>query len=212
MASFETQPERFLPSNQGPTFKPTTPYEAFRFFWNEDIMQQIAIRTNEFAAEIRSKAYEHEIFMLFSFWMMLGIIRMPSIRSCYSKHPMLDVGSFRKLMNLSRLWSLNRALYFNDLSLETAQASEIFLIEPVNDHLNNKFKEAYVPGQNIAIDESVTLWKGEKLPFKQRNVGGIKTLDLCESATGYLWSFIVYVGNKKLRPAILLEINLHKQF
>ncbi|KAJ8704146.1 hypothetical protein PYW07_013440 [Mythimna separata] len=59
-------------------------------------------------------------------------------------------------------------------------------------------QEAYVPSQNICIDESLTLWKGN-LKFRQyiktkAAKFGVKTYELCESSTGYLWSFFVYLG------------------
>ncbi|KAJ8736824.1 hypothetical protein PYW07_000095 [Mythimna separata] len=59
-------------------------------------------------------------------------------------------------------------------------------------------EEAYVPSQNICIDESLTLWKGN-LKFRQyiktkAAKFGVKTYELCESSTGYLWSFFVYLG------------------
>ena len=55
-----------------------------------------------------------------------------------------------------------------------------------------------LPKQNVAIDESLTLWKGrlsfaQYIPLKTSKFG-IKTFELCESKTGYLWNFIVYTG------------------
>ena len=54
----------------------------------------------------------------------------------------------------------------------------------------------YLRGQNIAIDESLTLWKG-RLSFRQYiplkiSKFGIKSYELCKSSSGYLWSFIIY--------------------
>ena len=61
-----------------------------------------------------------------------------------------------------------------------------------------KFQTLYLPRQNIAIDESFTLWKGrlslrQYLPLKASKFG-IKTFELCETRTGYLWCFLVYTG------------------
>ncbi|KAI5635028.1 transposase IS4 domain-containing protein [Phthorimaea operculella] len=51
-----------------------------------------------------------------------------------------------------------------------------------------------------ALDESLLLWKG-KLSFAQMISNkaakvGIKSYELCESRTGYLWSFLIYGGKK----------------
>lgn len=50
----------------------------------------------------------------------------------------------------------------------------------------------------MSVDESLLLWKG-RLGWKQyipkkRSRFGIKTYELCDSATGYLWNFMVYTG------------------
>jgi hypothetical protein len=76
--------------------------------------------------------------------------------------------------------------------------SKLFKIYPVLSHLNTKFQSLYLPGQNIAIDESLTLWRG-RLSFRQyiplkSSKFGIKSYELCESSSGYLWSFIIYTG------------------
>jgi hypothetical protein len=75
---------------------------------------------------------------------------------------------------------------------------KLFKIFPVILHLNNKFQELYLPNKDISIDESLTLWKGH-LSFNQYlpltvSKFGIKTYKLCDSTTGYLWSFLVYTG------------------
>jgi hypothetical protein len=56
----------------------------------------------------------------------------------------------------------------------------------------------YIPGKNVAVDESSTLWKG-RLFFKiylllKSSKSGIKTFELCESSTRYLWKYTVYSG------------------
>jgi hypothetical protein len=46
----------------------------------------------------------------------------------------------------------------------------------------------------------LTLWKGRlsfvQYIFLKASKFGIKTFELCESTTGYLWSFIVYTGKE----------------
>jgi hypothetical protein len=33
-------------------------------------------------------------------------------------------------------------------------------VQPVFDYVNRKFSEVYTPTQNLAVDESLLLWKG----------------------------------------------------
>ena len=84
----------------------------------------------------------------------------------------------------------------------------LFKIKHVICHLNIKFQNLYLPHQNIAINESLTLWKGHQsirqyLPLKASKFG-IKTLELCESRTGYLWCFLVYTGKNTVLQSSLI--------
>jgi hypothetical protein len=77
---------------------------------------------------------------------------------------------------------------------------KLFKIHSITDYLTNKFQSIYIPTQNIAIDGSLTPWKGRLsfgiyLPLKSSKFG-IKTFELCESNTGYLWKFIVCSGSE----------------
>jgi hypothetical protein len=78
----------------------------------------------------------------------------------------------------------------------------------------------YIPGENTAVDESLTLWKGRLslkiyLPIKSSKFG-IKTFELCESSTGYLWKYSVYsdadtdtavdFGEKNKTTAIVVKL------
>ena len=78
----------------------------------------------------------------------------------------------------------------NDSFQGYKEPTKLFKIFPVICYLNEKFPSFYLPNRNIAIDESVTLWKGrlsfvQYLPLKASKFG-IKTFKLCESDTGYL--------------------------
>ena len=63
-------------------------------------------------------------------------------------------------------------------------------------HLNIKFQTLYLQNQNLAINESLTLWKGhlsirQYLPLKASKLV-IKTFKLCESRAEYVWCFLAY--------------------
>ncbi|KAJ8708355.1 hypothetical protein PYW07_010480 [Mythimna separata] len=209
MDNYKGEREPFLPQKTGPVVKSENAYEAFRHYWDDSVLLHIVTETNRYAqwlaessVSFRRDWYDtniHEILILFSFWMMLGIIRMPSTKSCFTLNPLLQTNIFRKLFSRRRYETLCRALHFNDNSNKPIDNSDrLFSFGPILDHLNLRFKEAYVPSQNICIDESLTLWKGN-LKFRQciRTKAarfGVKTFELCESSTGYLWSFFVYIG------------------
>jgi hypothetical protein len=92
---------------------------------------------------------------------------------------------------------------------------KLFKIFPVISHLNNKFQELYLPNQDILIDKSLTLWKGclsfnQYLPLKASKFG-IKTYELCDTITGYLWSFLVYAGKDTELDSPLITADTTKQ-
>ncbi|XP_064621353.1 piggyBac transposable element-derived protein 4-like [Lineus longissimus] len=75
---------------------------------------------------------------------------------------------------------------------------KLYKLYPILNHLRQKFKSVYQPEQEIAIDESLMMWKG-RLGWKQyipskRARFGIKSYELCESQSGYIWDFFTYTG------------------
>ena len=118
----------------------------------------------------------------------------------HPKNCLLYTPFFAETLPLERLEAIMRFLHFSDNSKQNEYQgpSKLFKIYPVIEHLNRKFQILYLPGHNIAIDESLTLWKGrlsfkQYLPLKAAKFG-IKTFELCESSSGYVWSFLVYTG------------------
>lgn len=96
----------------------------------------------------------------------------------------------------------------------------LFKIEPILLHLNQKFQAMYTMDQNIALDESLMQWKGwlnisQFISNKAAKVG-VKTYELCESQTGYLWRFDVHAKKHMSRdqnnpldastPSIVLDL------
>lgn len=65
--------------------------------------------------------------------------------------------------------------------------------------ITKNFKEAMIPFENLAIDESLVLWKG-RLSFKQfiktkRHRFGIKIFVLCDVETDFILDIILYTGS-----------------
>lgn len=221
MVSFQGQQEPFTVEHTGPTQPCNTGYEAFRQIWTDEFLEHIASETNRYATTVpvtettfHSNWYPknaHEVLLLFEFWIMLGTIQMPTIASCFSLHPLLRTEAFRKLFNQRRYWALNRALHFGNVL--PGSLDKLALLRPFIEHLNGKFQELYVPSQKICIDESLTLWKG-LLRFRQyiktkAAKFGIKTYELCESTTGYLWAFFIYTGKDGEDQSLVLKSTMH---
>lgn len=178
-------------------------------------MKLIVDQTNLYAQQCRAKVgvpkrYSRlnawkdcvvdEIFRLIAIYIMQGLVIKPTLASYYEKNKLLETPGFVKMMSLNRLCLLNKYLHFaNNAELpQNKNEKKLYKIRPVLEHLSAKFQEIYIPEENVAIDESLLLWKG-RLSFKQfirikRARFGIKSYILSESSTGYVYKLIVYLG------------------
>ncbi|PNF40920.1 hypothetical protein B7P43_G14977 [Cryptotermes secundus] len=189
---------------------------VFESIFDISLVQLIVDETNRYAQQEISKIARpltfrsrirkwedvtvDEMYVVLALIMLTGIDQRPTLRSYYSKNRLLFTPFFAETLPLERLEVIMRFLHFSDNSKQNEYQgpSKLFKIYPVIQHLSRKFQILYLPGHNIAIDESLTLWKGrlsfkQYLPLKAAKFG-IKTFELCESSSGYVWSFLVYTG------------------
>lgn len=142
--------------------------------------------------------------------MLQSIVIFPVEREYwYPCIPQLKVGNFHNIMPFKKFVFIKKCLHFvnnNILRTATGQDRKLQKIWPIIERLNSKFSSLYLPEQYIAIDESLLLWKG-RLSFVQLIATkaarvGIKSYELCESRTGYLWKMLIYTGKgDKSQPA-----------
>ncbi|XP_071057565.1 piggyBac transposable element-derived protein 4-like [Onthophagus taurus] len=210
----------------------TEPIDIFELFFPIEFVETIVEQTNLYAQQkraslgmvfpLRSRMNEwknvtaEEIYVVFGFYMLMGIIQKPTIRSYFSKKDIIGTPIFNKIMTLDRFELITNFLHFvgNDTINAFEGPKKLFKIYPIIKHLNNVFQKYYLLGRNISVDESLTLWKGilsfkQFIPLKSAQFG-IKTYELCESTTGYLWKFIVYTGKDCEFTSPLITQNMMK--
>ena len=99
---------------------------------------------------------------------------------------------FCKIMSGGRFDLLHKYLHLVDIDTMTdGPGTKLAKIKP----LFHLIVKNYIPNQNISIDESLLGWKGnlswvQYTPAKCKRLG-IKFFELCESSTGYIWTFLV---------------------
>ena len=147
---------------------------------------------------------ESEIYTVLGPFLLIGIVQKPTAGSYFSKRRVISTPGFADVISRERIELVCKFLHFiNNESLPTYQGPPIlFKIYPVICHLNIKFQTLYLLIQNIANDESLTLWKG-CLPLNASKFR-IETFELCESITGYLWCFLVYTGKNTVLQLCLI--------
>ncbi|XP_037867130.1 piggyBac transposable element-derived protein 4 isoform X8 [Bombyx mori] len=207
----------------GPTVSFTRPYEAFIAIWDREIMEMIVRETNIYAQQLATTMLENgticpssritrwhdtnvnELYTYFAIVLAMGVVIKTRLTEYWNtSNDIFSTPGFSTEMSYDRFHLLSACLHFNNnkdcnSALLTRPQAKLFKIKPIIDHLNRKFSELYSLSQNVALDESLTMWKGwleinQFIPNKAATVG-IKTFELCESQTGYLWRFEVYAGH-----------------
>ena len=200
-----------------------SPFQFFSLYVDDDLINHFVHQTNKYAREFiataqlaacsRARAWtetnpaEMRIFLGIVF--LMGIVKKPDLNSYWSTDPLIRTPAFPAAMPRDRFILLLKFWHMNDNdnlpAANEPNRDRLFKLRPVLDHLFQKFQEVFTPGRDIAIDESLLLWKG-RLVFKQyiplkRARFGIKSFLLCDS-TGYTYRFRVYAGRDESTAAI----------
>jgi len=188
----------FEPRNDAENVSDTV--QCFELFFDKEIIQQIIRVTNRYAEQYKNArgnlfsfislvrswtpVTASEIYTVLGPFLFMGIVQKPTIRSYFSKSRVISTTGFADIISRERFELICKVLHFIDNeSIPTYQGPpRLFKIYPVICHLNIKFQTLYLPNQNIAIDESLTLWKGRLsirhfLPLKASKFG-IKTFEI----------------------------------
>ncbi|KAL0879316.1 hypothetical protein ABMA27_003095 [Loxostege sticticalis] len=199
--SFRGVPKVFSGPTSGPLKDYDNPYDAFTDIWTNDIMELIAQETNRYANQtiesikangtLKPLSRLHqwhdtnadEIAVLLAVFMYMGIDNRSSQYEYWKANDYLEMPRFKEFLPYNRFLLLNRFLHFVDNS---------------DVHSDFASSSLYNLRREIYIDESLTLFKG-RLSFVQTIRSkvarfGIKSYELCESKTGYLYKFSIYTG------------------
>jgi hypothetical protein len=156
---------------------------------------------------------EGKIYIVLGLFMLMGIIQKPTLRSYFTTKRLISTSEFRDIMTQESLEIMCKFLHFTDNESKSnfEGPEKLFKIFPVLSYLSNKFQELYLPNQDISVDKSLMLWKGPYVfqPLKASKFG-IKTNELCDATTGYLWSFLVYTGKDTKLDSPLITADTSK--
>lgn len=189
-----------------------SPYECYSMLFDDEIMTTLIQSINEFAsykmrinnpAKKRSRLpgwHDLDMYELFRFMavtMTMGIDKRPSVRDYFSKHPALHTPFFSKMFTNRERFEM---LYSTTLHVSAPDAEGKAKIEPFANKLIDKFNHAFVPFENVSIDEMIIGWKG-RWKYKQFNASKphkyhIKSFGLVDSSTGYVVNLLTYYGSE----------------
>lgn len=195
------------------------PIDFFDYFISGELMTLIVCETNRFAAQKIATTYHSksripkwidtnptEIRKFLGLVLWMGLVRLPKLRDYWSTN-ILYQNKMSNIMSRNRFELLLTMLHFSDNS-ERDSNDRLGKISMFVGLLQNKFKEAYTPGEDICIDESNVPFRG-RIFFRQyipnkRHKYGIKLFKLCTPG-GYTWSFKVYTGKEKADGVLVSE-------
>ena len=206
---------------------PADELEYFQLFFDETLVKMIVDQTNLYAAQYmedhgadmkqRSRATKwvdtdsKEMRVYLALLLLQGIVQKPVVTDYFSKRASIETPFFAKTMNRDRFLLLSKFLHFSDNRSNPGDIpKKLYKLWPVLDHMKQKFSTVYIPERDISIDESLMLWKGrlgwrQYIPSKRAR-NGIKSYELCESSSGYVWDFFVYTGKETAyRPEYVNE-------
>lgn len=191
------------------------PLDYWKMYVDDDLLRHITHHTNLYAEQVirgegdigphsRLNSWtptsSEELYKFFGLVLLMGIVRKPAIAHYWSKDPLYSTPIFGTVMSRNRFQILLSMLHYNDNTQAPVgpNRDRMYKLRPILDHLFERFQAVYELSRDIAVDESLLLWKG-RLLFKQyiplkRARYGIKMFKLCESTTGYTYRFRVYPG------------------
>lgn len=204
------EPGAHFPDN----FQPTRELDFFQLYFSMEMIGAIVNFTNTYAtmkiadynsyqSEDGSWNYctEQEMLKLIALIIYQGIVKLPRLKMYWSTASLLH-GTWARAMipTYLRFKALLAFLHVVDPDSENPD-DKLRKVRFLNDHMVERCKALFQPGQKIAVDERMVKSKA-RFGFKQYIQNkptkfGFKVFALCDSALHYLYNFKVYTGRSQ---------------
>lgn len=189
------------------------PIAIFNQFLTDEIIELIVNETNRYAhqylASVQMKPRSmmkkwvdctaKEIKTLFGIVMIMGLCPVPKLRLFWSNKQLYKNDVIKKHMARDRFEILLKCLHFENNETVHTDEPRLSKLKKLIEMVNDRFKEVYVPGKYIVVDETMVPWRG-RLIFRQYNPQkahryGVKIYKLC-SEDGYTYKVKIYAGKE----------------
>ena len=190
--------------------------DFFHLYVSNGIIDILVEETNRFAAQYRELHRDdiergvltfdwypvdvNEMKTFIALVMLMGIHYLPETNLYWSTDELYYAPIYGESMCRDRWKQIMRFWHFNnneDHDPNDPERDRLFKIRKLIDCLRGNCAEAFEPGKDVCVDESLLLFKG-RLHFRQyirtkRARYGIKFYELC-SSDGVLLDFVIYCG------------------
>jgi len=190
------------------------PIDFFSQFLTEDIVKCMVTETNRYAEQFletnelkpqsRMRRWsptdvtemKHFVAILF----IMGLVKKPAIEDYWTTVWPIATPCVNSIMPRDRFELLLKFWHFSDNEKAT-EGDRLQKLRPVCDALLLLFQQAFTPGKELSIDESMVLWRG-RLVFRQyipgkRHKYGVK-LYLLSDPSGYVLDALIYCGKSDI--------------
>ncbi|XP_063628187.1 piggyBac transposable element-derived protein 4-like [Cydia splendana] len=179
------------------------PYDYFKLFVTDEIIDKIVHETNNFAnksvgTNLWKPTDKEEMHTFFAILLAMGLVKVPHIGDYWSKNKLYRNEYISSLMSRDRFLALLKYWHFSDDS--NSENDKIHKFREVYTMLMTQFKDVLKPGKVLVVDESMVPWRG-RLHFRQyiKNKShryGVKLYKVC-TPEGYTLNVIVYTGKNE---------------
>ncbi|XP_039298151.1 piggyBac transposable element-derived protein 4-like [Nilaparvata lugens] len=134
----------------------------------------------------------------------MGLKKQPTIYSYWWTSSSQHIPYFSRMFTRNRFQAILQFFHMVDTTQIPKSGDPNYnpcaRFEPLVDHVNRLFRNYFIPGKNISIDESIIALKAhtqlkQYMP-KKHHRWGIKLWMLCDSIEHYCYNFFVYRGAK----------------
>lgn len=158
------------------------PFDFFSLLVTDIFLLHIIEQTNVYAEEVflgkntteKSRITtwkpldlpEFKVFL--GLWFHMGNIKVNRLQDYWKTDDLFNFPCFQHHMSRNRFLLILRCLHFdkNPSQGEPGFGDRLHKIRFMQEYLNQKMEEVYYPQKNLAIDESMVLWRG-RLAFRQ---------------------------------------------
>jgi len=185
------------------------PIDYFNLLFDDRLFELIVNETNKYAVQVflsgsggpssRISTWKDtnipEMKLFIGLLFHNGTIRVNRLEDYWKTSELFNLNFFRQYMSRNRFMLLLRNLHFTESEYNVN--NRLNKIEPIVTYFNNKMTDIYEPSENLALDESMVLFRG-RLVFRQyiknkRHKYGIKLYMLTESG-GLVHRIMIYSG------------------
>lgn len=192
----------------------STPISYFSLFFNDEIIEHIVDCTNKYAAwkfdqdpNYRDKFWtgnvgSSDIKAFLGISILTGLNPLHSYRDYWSSDIFIGNLGIQTVLSLKKFETLNRYFHVSDRSREPDRNSpdfdKLYKVREIMEKVSVNFRKYSAPSCCQSLDEGMVAFKGrisylQYMPAKPTK-RGMKVFIRCDSDTGYINEFEVYLG------------------